>query len=212
MTDVINKQAPTYLEALAAVGSLSKPSKMPGWSWSISASECITGSKLRTVAGSTCSKCYALKGNYRFDNVKEAHARRRAALDTPDFVDNFVTVLTKLYASGREDRFRWLDAGDLVDEAMLAKIVEIARRTPHIRHWLPTRELGIVRGLTDIPPNLTIRLSAAMIGDSLTPFDGMTWSGVNVPDIPQCPAPTQGNQCGSCSMCWGKEPVSYHLH
>jgi hypothetical protein len=201
-----------YLEALAAVGGLSKPSKMPGWSWSLSASECDTGGKLRQIKGSTCSKCYALRGNYRFDNVVDAQARRRAALERPDFVENFVIVLTKLYASGREDRFRWFDAGDLPNVETLQKIVEIARQTPHIRHWLPTRELSIVRGLRDIPANLTIRLSAAMIGDTLTPFEGMTWSGVNVADIPQCPAPQQGNKCGSCSMCWGKEPVSYHLH
>ena len=58
-----------YLDALQAVGGLGKPSKMPWWSWSISATECITGSKLAEVEGTVCSGCYALKGNYRFANV-----------------------------------------------------------------------------------------------------------------------------------------------
>lgn len=210
-----------YLESLTIIGGLSKPSKMPGWSWSISAEDCITGSKLRQVENSTCSSCYALRGNYRFDNVKEAHARRRAALDCPEFVGCFVEVLTQLYANMRrerapgvqENRFRWFDAGDLPSLEALEKIVEIARLTPQIDHWLPTRELTIVRQLRqEIPDNLTIRLSAAMVGNRLTPLPGTTWSGVDVEGVYQCPAPTQGNKCGPCSACWGVDPVSYNLH
>jgi hypothetical protein len=189
---------------------------MPGWSWSISAEDCITGSKLRQIPGSTCSSCYALRGNYRFPVVKAAHARRRAGLDDLRFVEAFVVVLTRIYKNIRngEDRFRWFDAGDLPDFDALLKICEIARQTPQIRHWLPTREMGIVRMLDpkDIPANLTIRLSAPMIGEPMTPLPGTTWSGVDVADAFQCIAPSQGNQCLACSMCWGKEPVSYHKH
>jgi hypothetical protein len=43
-------------------GSLSKPSKMPGWAYGIPAKECQTGAKLREVKGSTCFNCYALEG------------------------------------------------------------------------------------------------------------------------------------------------------
>ena len=50
------------IDALKLVGGLSKPSKMPGWAYGIPAKECKTGSKLRQVKGSTCEKCYALKG------------------------------------------------------------------------------------------------------------------------------------------------------
>ena len=50
-------------EALKIIGgSLSKPSKMPGWSIGLPAKECKTGSKLRAVPGSVCYDCYALKG------------------------------------------------------------------------------------------------------------------------------------------------------
>ena len=188
---------------------------MPAWSWSISAQDCTTGGKLREIEGSTCSECYALKGRYLFNNVTAAHARRRAALDHPQFVEAFVIVLTRLYANMRrdEDRFRWMDSGDLPNLEALEKIVAIAEATPQIRHWLPTRELQIVRRLSSpIPANLTIRLSAPMIGQSITPLPGTTWSGVDVPDVAQCPAPSQGNQCGDCRLCWGAEPVSYHLH
>lgn len=202
-----------YPDALRLIGGLSKPSKMPWWSWSISAESCITGSKLRQVEGSTCRSCYALKGCYVFPSVKNAHSRRREALDHPDFVDAFVIVLTRLAKnSRREPVFRWFDAGDLPNFNTLLKICEIARRTPHIPHWLPTRELTIVRQLADIPPNLTIRLSAPMVGQSITPLPGTTWSGVDVAGLAACPAPQQNNQCGDCRLCWSKEPVSYHLH
>ena len=42
-------------------GSLSKPSKMPGWSIGLPAKECKTGAKLQQVKGSVCFDCYALK-------------------------------------------------------------------------------------------------------------------------------------------------------
>ena len=42
-------------EALKIIGgSLSKPSKMPGWSIGLPAKECKTGGKLQKVPGSVC--------------------------------------------------------------------------------------------------------------------------------------------------------------
>ena len=50
-------------EALKIIGgSLSKPSKMPGWSIGLPAKECKTGAKLQAVPGSVCYDCYAMKG------------------------------------------------------------------------------------------------------------------------------------------------------
>ena len=46
---------PTKKAALAAVGSLSNTSKMPGKSWGINADRCITGAKLAEVEGSICA-------------------------------------------------------------------------------------------------------------------------------------------------------------
>src|SRR5690606_11986685 len=180
-------------------------SKMPFWSWSISATECITGSKLNKLEGTTCSSCYALKGNYRFNNVAEAQARRLAGAAHPDFVEAFVTVLTRLHANQRrerspgvpENRFRWFDAGDLQSVEMLEKIVEIARRTPQLSHWLPTRELPIIRAFLaaggNFPNNLVVRVSSPKVGvaPKQRPFDlPVSTVGVNGdPTKSQCPAP-----------------------
>ena len=48
-------------EALKITGSLSKPSKMPGWAYGLPAKECKTGSKLVKIPGSVCYDCYALR-------------------------------------------------------------------------------------------------------------------------------------------------------
>lgn len=166
-------------EALIIIGGFSTPSKMPWYAWSISAKDCIVGSRLREIPGSTCSTCYALKGNYVFPNVVAAHRRRRAALEDPRFVDAFVFALTFYHAGGRrtyekdgetvkENRFRWFDSGDLPDIETLEKINTIAERTPQIDHWLPTRELGFVGAFLrqqQKAPNLLIRISTPMIGD-----------------------------------------------
>ena len=68
-------------EALKIIGgSLSKPSKMPGWSIGLPAKECKTGGKLQAVPGSVCFDCYALKGCYVFKVVQDAQYRRLAAI------------------------------------------------------------------------------------------------------------------------------------
>ena len=61
-------------------GSLSKPSKMPGWSYGLPAKECKTGGKLQKVPGSTCYDCYALKGCYVFKVVQDAQYYRLKAI------------------------------------------------------------------------------------------------------------------------------------
>ena len=74
-------------EALKIIGgSLSKPSKMPGWSIGLPAKECKTGGKLQQVKGSVCYDCYALKGCYVFKVVQDAQYRRLAALQDPQWV------------------------------------------------------------------------------------------------------------------------------
>jgi hypothetical protein len=115
---------------------------------------------------------------------------------------------------------RWHDSGDLQSVDHLAKICEIARRTPNIRHWLPTREGGLLSDYLRtggvVPSNLVIRLSATMV-DGPAPKWWPHTSGVHK-DRPAvgyaCPAPSQGNECGKCRACWqpNRPHISYHYH
>ena len=220
----------SYPEAMQVIGGLSNTSKMPWYSWSTSAYDCITGSKLREVEGSVCSNCYAMKGCYVFSSVRNAHNRRLSAIDDPRFVDAFVVVLTNLYLRTRktytkdgvtikENRFRWHDAGDIQSVEHLMMINSIAMQCPFIDFWLPTKEVGFVnKFLKNNTPakNLTIRLSNPMIGGTWEKKpNGQVFSTVGVQGAEmQCPAYQQEGKCGDCRNCWNKDvdAVNYPLH
>jgi hypothetical protein len=203
------------------VGTLSEPSKMPTYAYSIPAKYCITGSKLRLIAGSTCSHCYALKGRYIFPNVMKAMEYRFNALnDLPLWQASMVELIRETYykPSNKFDNgyFRWHDSGDVQSLNHLSAIAGIAQALPKILFWLPTREYGIVgeylRNNTK-PENLTIRLSAHMIGKAIerTIFGTVT-SSVDSGIGSICPANKQGNQCLTCRHCWHVDNVDYSKH
>ena len=199
------------------VGSLSTPSKMPGFGYSTPAEDCIKGSKMRTVVNSICSFCYALKGRYVFPNVKAAQKKRLKSLEQLDWVDMMVFMIGKREKSGF---FRWHDSGDIQGVWHLEKIAEVARRLPHIKFWLPTREYRFVREWMQLnrkPDNLIIRLSAYMMdGEPPTKLAsklGLPTSGARREGF-SCPASTQGNECGDCRACWDDniENIDYKKH
>ena len=63
--------------------------------------------------------------------------------------------------------FRWQYAGDIRSIEHLAKSCEICVMSPHMRHWIPTRENKIINEYVRlggvIPDNLCVRLSAPMV-------------------------------------------------
>jgi Gene product 88 len=214
-------------QAKAVAGPLGYPSKMPGTSYGISANACKTGAKLAKIEGSVCHGCYALKGNYVYPSVAQAHETRLAGLPNPAWVGAMVMMLTAVHKSGRgrngpikKGWHRWHDSGDIQNVEHLGKICEVARQTPRIRHWLPTRELGIVKAYQSrggiVPKNLVIRVSATMVdGDATQAWP--TTSGVHAVKPARgrtCPAPRQDGKCGDCRACWNPrvKHVSYHLH
>lgn len=209
-----------HLDSLT--GGLSSPSKMPGYAYSISAKRCNVGAKLRKVAGSTCSKCYALKGRYVFPNVAAAMERRYSLMrnNPTEWAAGMIASIRK----AAESHFRWHDSGDLQGPNHLMAIVVIAESTPRVQHWLPTREYALVRDYLrqngSFPQNLTVRVSAPMIGavaaewecsSSVDAERDAAWLDVAWVD---CPASTQGNKCGDCRACWDRdvEVVNYRKH
>jgi hypothetical protein len=203
-----------FLEQITQrIGSLSKPSKMPGHSFSISAKHCITGSKLAKVPGTVCSKCYAMKGHYRFSNVQSALEKRLDAWrNDPDWILLQAMRVNLL----REEYFRWFDSGDLQSAKMLEDICAIARLAPHTKFWLPTRERKFVAAVSDVPENLVIRLSDNVMGDRHSVTSALSSSVSDQPSETEynCPALQQGNFCGACRACWDKtvRHVVYHEH
>ena len=210
----------TIKEAWNEVGGLSKPSKMPSYGYSLSAFKCKVGSKLRNIANSTCSDCYALKGRYVFLNVQEALDRRMdKLLNNPKWVDAMVFLL--LHYCTKSKVFRWHDSGDIQSIDHLQKIVEIAERTSDIQHWLPTREVGIVKQYLkefgEFPNNLVVRISATMINGLPHKFHRHTSTVSTAKEFDlgwTCPASKQGNKCDTCRACWDSnvENITYPLH
>ena len=195
-------------EARKITGGLSAPSKMPGPAYNLPATACKTGAKLVNVLVSVCAGCYALKGRYRFTNVKDAMARRLKSLDHPDWNRAMVVLIDDV------PFFRWHDSGDLQSVEHLKKIFEVCKLTPNTQHWMPTREAQFLKLMDPdiIPTNLIIRLSGHMIdGKNATWWP---WTSSVSTAGKSCPAQDQGNQCRDCRACWDRKisNVTYPKH
>lgn len=230
-------------EAKRTAGTLSFPSKMPSTSYDIPATACVLGAKLARIPGTICSSCYVLSGHgmYLRANAVKGMQRRLQSLAHPNWTEALVVLLKRQHGkktfrvdlgfagirAGRRFRenvsghHRWHGSGDLQSVDHFAKICEVARRTPKIKHWLPTTELGIVRRYIDnggtIPANLVVRVSSIMTDGTHRrrwPLTSSVFSEQPPPNAHICPAPTQGHVCGSCRACWSPEVahVAYQQH
>ena len=110
--------------------------------------------------------------------------------------------------------FRWHDSGDIQDLKHLAKIFEVAKRTPEINHWLPTREAWTAKYQDRAPANLKLIFSMPMVNQEAAGGWNYTSTVVTDPKRATCPAPKQGNECKSCRACWDKKVknVAYLAH
>lgn len=201
---------------LKLVGGLSDVSKMPGLSFGLPTKNCITGEKLARKKGTICAKCYAKRGYYAIfaKRIVAAQERRLKATTDPQWIDNMVSCIRN------ELWFRWFDSGDLQSLQMLLDIIEVARRTPNVRHWLATRERSFVRSALKrgpLPENLTIRISVTYPDVPVKPIPGVQEANVHKHKPPvgfECRAPKQRGKCDTCRACWDSsiQTVSYKEH
>lgn len=197
---------------------LSKPSKMPCFSWSLEALATCPGS-----VGSNgelvdaCKGCYATTGNYRFSNVKAPRQHNKGDWTRLGWVDDMVGVLDN------SRYFRWFDSGDMYNVQLARKILEVMKQTPWCKHWLPTRmhkfaKFQDVIAEMEALPNVVVRKSS----DSVTgqTIHGNTTSTI-IPtveaatdDMTVCEAYSRDGKCGSCRACWDKQVkvVAYPAH
>ncbi len=207
-------------EAQSICGTLTQTSKMPCKSYSLPTEACQTGYKMAQIKGSICSACYANKGFYRAyeSTIKPSQFARLDSLSNPHWVDGMVNLI------GSDSFFRWHDSGDLQGVAHLELIARVAQQTPQTRHWLPTREYGMVKAFIAkhgaLPENLIVRLSAmypdtpVKVPLSLQGVANVAVSNVHTgqPMGTACNAPNQNGACNDCRLCWSTDTVSYALH
>jgi hypothetical protein len=207
-----------FNEAYLLIGGLSFPSKMPWFGWSIAATACKVGSRLREVEGSICSKCYARKGRYSFLNVQKAMARRLSALEHPRFVEAFILVLNTLAAKTKRPDFRWFDSGDVQSAKHMRQIIEIAKGCPTVRFRMPSKELALLRKFEgQFPSNLIVSYSVPMIGQPIIKGLSLSQSTTSKEKADlafNCPATFSSNhKCGSCDACWKPhKQINYGVH
>jgi hypothetical protein len=112
--------------------------------------------------------------------------------------------------------------------AHLERIVEVCNRTPDTKHWLPTRELHILRTWLEaggiVPPNLCVRVSAICVDTKPPRYKlpvVLSTSTVHTDHSKKstkgnlvCQAPTRNGECGPCRACWSPNVanVSYGAH
>lgn len=228
----------TLAIAKAIAGSLGQPSKMPGYSYGISAQNCQTGGKLRSVPGSVCSGCYAMTDWYRtWRPLLEGHRRRWQGIHHPRWIDAMVLLIERAYRGSTEPVMRWHDSGDIQGVWHLVAIAAVCRATPAVRYWLPTREYAFVAEYLvghELPDNLTVRLSAHMIDQepvlgertaalahlpvSTVSSVSTITTGVQIVEgkgSVECRAvEARDNKCGPCRACWDRRvtSVNYPQH
>ena len=213
------------------VGGLSDPEKMPGYSYGLPAQACKAGGKQRGIPGAICTDCYAHKGMYQFQNVQDAQKKRLDAIWKPYWVAAMVfLILLKAKNARKKDCsvFRWHDSGDIQNLRHFLNICSVARQTPDIEHWIPTREVGVILQFLKaghaIPNNMVVRISAVMIGKApadkhplLKDTPGIAFSAVDLYEegVDQCYAYQNDGHCGDCRKCWSRTEyriVSYPRH
>jgi Gene product 88 len=197
---------------------ISKTSKLDGVrSWSLEARATCPGAIGKDgELVPACAGCYAVGGNYRFDNVKLPRQENREDWKRAEWVDDMVAAL-------RNDRyFRWFDSGDVYALPLAEKILEVMRRTPDVKHWLPTRmhkfaKFQPVLAAMAALPNVVVRPSSdSVTGEFVAGVHGSTI----VPDtspragVQTCFAAFNNGQCGSCRACYSKDVavIGYVAH
>ena len=198
---------------------ISVTSKLDGIrSWSLQALDTCPGSLASPgVLVDACKGCYATTGNYRYPNVKAPRIENREDWQRLEWVEDMVKALDS-------DRyFRWFDSGDMYTLGLAEKILEVMKRTPWVKHWLPTRmhkfpKFQMVLSEMQALPNVMVRFSSDSVTGEFIP--GLHGS-VIVPDantlpkgVTLCRAYENAGKCSGCRACYDKTMgvIAYPAH
>jgi hypothetical protein len=199
---------------------LSKAGKMPSPSWSLPAQDTCPGSvDIKGVPVDACKICYATLGNYSYPNVKAVRDHNVEAWQDPEFTNHMVRKI-------KDNRFfRWFDSGDVYTPELAKKILEIVKRTPDTKHWIPTRsykvpEIAVYLKQIANEPNAVVRISSDSTLGEIIEVEGFKNSSAITPSLDYvkkqfvCQAFRRDGKCGDCRACWTKEvkTVLYPAH
>ncbi len=196
---------------------LSKTSKLDGiLSWSLQALDTCPGSKDNTGnLVPACQGCYATTGNYRFANVKKPREFNREDWKRDDWVRDMVWSLEN------SRYFRWFDSGDMYSHDLAWKIFQVMEKTPHVKHWLPTRMYKFAKFKDVLErmqslPNVVVRFSSDSVTGEV--IEGLNTSTIFSDTVPsgafECKAYQHEGKCNGCRACYDKDVkvIAYKAH
>jgi len=208
-------------------------SKMPGTTFALDAFQCDVGGRLADVEGSVCSNCNMRHLQKRITNAQASYQRNQERTEATLLNDGPETWASaaafQLEALGQSEN-RLLASGDLpkgeLGPLLLEAFALLALKTPTIKHWCATREVGTViawckrRKGAPIPDNLVIRVSSPMVNDG--PIKGLP-EGIHTSTVHKgdtephgfgCGSMLNDFKCGDCHACWDNSipNVSYQWH
>jgi len=180
---------------------------MPCKSWSLEAIKTCAGAinRLTGELVDACKGCYAASGFYLMKPAVALRQHNKQDWQRDDWCNDMVEALA------RQNLFRWFDSGDCYHPKLALKILEVMIRTPHVRHWFPTRQYKFEKfihtlELMNALPNVVVRYSSDSIRGGL--IEGEFISTI-IPtdngDYSVCRAYSRGGKCGDCRMCWDRD-------
>jgi hypothetical protein len=201
-------------------------SAMQCWSWSLPAGSEGACPMYNPAPTSVCSHCYAMTGRYCMPHVlrcqftRFAWTRRHLAR-TPHL---WTSVMASAIAT-HGGFFRWHDSGDIFSLPYLRACTEVCHRTPHIRHWFPTRSwiypawLPALRRLHALP-NVNVQPSAIHFDDPPPNIPGLGHGAAVITKsrrngLRTCPKSRNRTNCAleKCRACWTNfQPVAFVRH
>lgn len=198
---------------------ISVTSKLDGIrSWSLQALDTCPGSiSSPGELVDACKGCYATTGNYNYPNVKAPRISNKEDWQRIEWVDDMVAALDS-------DRyFRWFDSGDAYSLGLAEKILEVMKRTPWCRHWMPTRMhkfpkfRAVLRDMQALP-NVMVRFSSdSVTGEYIPGTHGSVIIPMPIdakPGMRLCEAYEKAGKCSGCRACWDKKipVIAYPAH
>ena len=198
---------------------LSRPTKLPGPSWSLPAGPACPFR--RNGQGTICGSCYADNlGRYSQAQIKRAQWVRfdwtRECLRTSAGTQVFVETMVKAIVATGYTYMCVHDSGDLFSPAYTRAWIRICEALSWVRFWFPTRSwqapwLDTIKELAALP-NVAVRPSAIHFDDEPPQVDGLAAGTTASSYAYTCPASRQNNSCGECRRCWVAKswPISYH--
>lgn len=197
---------------------LSKTSKLDGiMSWSLNALDTCQGSidPITKELVPACQGCYATTGFYQFAPAKNSRAFNKEDWQRDGWINDMVEALDN------SRYFRWFDSGDMYSLDLAWKIYTVMMRTPHVKHWLPTRMHkfskyeSVINHMQKLD-NVVVRLSSDSVTGEIV--EGLTTSTIFSDNLPsgafECKAYENAGKCNGCRACYSKgvQVIAYKAH